>query len=177
MILNNKQEELFEFVKEKHKGQVRKYTGEPYHNHLYNVAEIVSNLGEEYIEVALCHDLFEDTDCGYEELFNKLFSIGYDENSAFNIRYSALELTDEFTKENFPDMNRENRKIHEAIRLSNISEFAQTVKYADLIDNTKSIVECDKQFSKVYLKEKRFILSIMDKGNKQLYNKAKLLCN
>lgn len=70
MKLSRKQEKLFEFVKEKHLGQQRKYTNKPYHNHCLNVAETISTkkilVG---VETALCHDLFEDTNCTHQELF------------------------------------------------------------------------------------------------------------
>ena len=50
--LDDKQKLLFEFVKFHHEGQVRKYTGEPYHNHLLSVATIASEHIEGAIEIA-----------------------------------------------------------------------------------------------------------------------------
>jgi hypothetical protein len=48
----------------------------------------------------------------------------------------------------------------------------QTIKYADLISNTQSIVVQDKKFAKVYLKEKRNILEVCVKGSTLLHNMA-----
>ena len=42
MELQERQWELFDFVKEQHQDHKRKYTGEPYYTHLLRVAEIVS---------------------------------------------------------------------------------------------------------------------------------------
>ncbi len=174
MTLTDKQEMLFEFVKLKHGEQKRKYTNEPYYNHLISVAQIVSQHEENCIEVALCHDLFEDTACRFEELYKKLVFIGYFGGEAYDICTNVKELTDKFTKEEFPYLNRATRKENECKRLATISYRAQTVKYADLIDNTRSIAEYDKEFSKTYLKEKEQILKVMIKGNKALFNMSKL---
>lgn len=56
--------------------------------------------------------------------------------------------------------------------MSKISVNSQSIKYCDLIDNTKSIVQHDPGFAKVYLKEKFDLLQAMDKGNNDLFNLA-----
>lgn len=173
MILNELQEKLFEFVKEKHKEQVRKYTNEPYFNHLFNVAEIVSKHEIDCIEIALCHDLFEDTNCDFNELYKKLVKIGYDIKVAYKICSCVTELTDKFIKEDYPNLNRKERKENECKRLSTISYKSKSVKYADLIDNTSSIFKHDKEFAKVYLKEKEDILKVMNNGNQALFQLCK----
>jgi len=173
MELNDKQTLLFEFVKTKHKDQKRKYTGEPYFNHLHNVAEIVSVHEMGCIEIALCHDLFEDTDCTFNELYKKLTDIGYDRKTSYDICSCVNELTDVFTSEDYPHLNRGKRKENEANRLGKISRISQTVKYADLIDNSSSITEHDKDFAKVYLKEKEAILKVMNQGNQILFTICK----
>lgn len=163
------QEQLFDFVKIKHGSQVRKYTGEPYTNHCLSVAEIVSEYGDYCVEVALCHDLFEDTTCNFSELYKRMITIGYGTRFSYSVCTYVTELTDKYIKEDYPYLNRKRRKELEAERLGGISFKAQTVKYADLIDNTGSIVEHDAGFAKVYLAEKRRILELMNKGDKSLY--------
>jgi hypothetical protein len=69
--------------------------------------------------------------------------------------------------------NRAERKVREKDRLAKISADAQTIKVADLIDNTKSIVERDPGFAKVYLKEKAAVLAVMTKADPRLLAKAK----
>lgn len=168
MILTTKQELLLAFVKDKHGSQKRKYTGEPYWTHPYAVAEII-NKHTDFIEVSLCHDLLEDTDCTSYELFLMLSTIGYPDNEAHGITTSVVGLTDIYTHEDYPELNRAYRKKKEAVRLGSESFCVQSVKYADLIHNTQSIITHDKDFSKVYLKEKDTLLHYMNDGNIQLY--------
>lgn len=165
MNLTRMQNELFAFVTKMHGEQKRKYTGEPYVTHCLSVAELVSVHEEECIEIALCHDLFEDTACDFTMLHAKMISIGYGRRFSYETCTCVNELTDKFTHEDYPYLNREKRKTNEAKRLGGISHKSQSVKYADLIDNTRSIVEHDKSFAKVYLMEKDLILELMNKGN------------
>jgi hypothetical protein len=46
---------------------------------------------------------------------------------------------------------------------------AQTIKLADLISNSKSIMEHDPAFAKTYLEEKRLLLDVMTKGDPGLH--------
>ena len=170
MELDDKQKMLFEFVKKQHGSQIRKYTGEPYYNHVFSVAKIVNEFEPNCIEIALCHDLFEDTKTCFTMLYNELTRCGYNSRLSYNICSHVLELTDVYVKEDYPYFNRAKRKDLEAKRLGNISLLSQSVKYADLIDNTKSIVENDKNFAKVYIKEKKQILELMNCGNVELYD-------
>ena len=72
----------------------------------------------------------------------------------------------------YPNFNRKQRKAMEVERLSKINRNSQSVKYCDLIDNTKSIVQHDKGFARVYLAEKANLLSVMNKGDEMLYKEA-----
>ncbi len=179
MELTARQRILFEWVKQQHGEQKRKYTGEPYWNHPYAVAEIINEHyhNNRMIEIALCHDLLEDTECDLVGLLNYLVHSGYSNEDGLFITSGVNDLTDVYTKEKFPTLNRKERKKHEAIRLSGIHPYSQTVKYADFIDNTKSIIEHDKGFAKVYLREKEAILVGMNLGNQILYEQAKELIN
>jgi len=173
MILTEKQFLLFDFVSEKHGGQKRKYTGDPYTEHLLSVAETVFRYDEDAVEIALCHDLFEDTNCDFNQLYKRMVEIGYDRRYAYETCTCVKELTDVFTHEAYPYLNRAKRKENEAKRLSTISSRSQTVKYADLIDNTSSIVQHDKGFAKTYLKEKERIIELMTNGNEELFRLCK----
>ena len=70
-----KQEDLdrikdaYNFVLEKHQGQLRK-SGEPYYHHLIEVAYILASLnaGPNTIAAGLLHDVVEDTDVSIEEI-------------------------------------------------------------------------------------------------------------
>lgn len=167
---------ILEFVTEKHKGQTRKYTEEPYVNHLLRVA---SNFEEDsYLyNLALCHDLFEDTDCTHLELCEfiaKIYNIkDYKERDTTidDFFFDVIGLTDKYTKEKYPELNRKQRKKLEILKLANITEESMTVKYADLIDNC-DIVLYDKSFGKVYLQEKYEILKHCKQGYFELYYDA-----
>ena len=172
MELNDKQSKLLEFVKEQHGEQVRKYLGTPYWEHPYAVAEIVSEFVDGTIEIALCHDIIEDTDCTQGLLLKSLIYFGYEYEEAMDIVIGVVELTDVFVTEDYPNVNRKNRKILEANRLGGISNKAQSVKYADLIHNTSSIVEFDKDFAVTYLAEKRHMLETMRSGDLDLLVKC-----
>lgn len=172
MTLTEQQKQLFEWVKQHHGDQKRKYTLQPYWTHLWNVAEILDQNcinKRNLIEIAFCHDLLEDTNCGKEnenEIYNYLYyDLKYPMTDALLIQSSVIELTDQFTKEKYPEHNRKQRKALESYRLGGITEMSQNVKYADLIDNTSSIVQYDPGFAVVYLEEKREILNYMRKGN------------
>src|SRR5690606_31052242 len=120
---------------------------------------------ESSIEIALCHDLLEGTSCTYDELYQFLQSNSYSKEEAQKICKVVEELTDVYVKEGYPQWNRKVRKGKEAERLSRISTLGQSIKYADMIDNTISIVENDRQFAKVYLREAVDIMDGMRKGN------------
>lgn len=165
MELSKRQQVFLDFVKECHGSQVRQYTGEPYWTHVYAVAEIVSEYEPKGIEIALGHDLLEDTDCTYDQLVEFLKTIDYSAIEAIAIGNGVHELTDVYTKENYPDKVRRERKQLEAERLGKTSSLAQSVKYADLIHNMSSIVEHDEGFARVFAKEKRDILNFMRAGN------------
>lgn len=171
MTLTDQQQSLLEFVKQAHSGQVRKYTGEPYWTHPLAVAEVVSKYDDTpgLTEIALCHDLFEDTAIQREQLKAELIRLDYSQILRIFILNGVEALTDVMTSETYPFMNRAKRKDYEAHRLSKISGHFQTVKYADLIHNTSSIVENDKGFAKKYLNEKRQMLNLMRNGNMNLF--------
>lgn len=172
--LTDRQKVLLDYVKAAHGEQERKYTKEPYWHHVVSVAAILQEDGHDnLIEIALCHDLFEDTIVRYKNLVMFMMNIGYSASEACFVSEGVHSLTDLFTSKRFPDWNREKRKACECQRLGLIDPQYQTVKYADLIDNTSSIVERDPVFAKVYLKEKAAILDVMKAGDLFLYSKAK----
>lgn len=124
-----------------HGEQKRKYTGEPYFNHLHNVANKVKEWGYPELQpIAYLHDTVEDTDTTIEKIeqfFNK------------EIAQNVWFLTD------VPLIagNRATRNALNNARLASAPESALIVKCADMIDNMQDIVEHDPKFAKVYLEE------------------------
>lgn len=143
-----------DFANEAHEGQVRRYTHEPYFNHVYSVAQRLKEFtdDEEMIAAALLHDTVEDTEVTIEDIY-EIFGIA--------IAEMVYDLTDHFTKENYPKLNREKRKFLEAKRMGRTSSKTKLIKLCDLADNTSSIVEHDPGFARVYFKEKAILLEEM----------------
>jgi (p)ppGpp synthase/HD superfamily hydrolase len=148
-----------------HEGQVRKYTGEPYIVHPVEVMEIVNTVtdDEEVLAAALLHDVVEDTSVTVEDL-----------RAQFGDRVATLvdELTDKSRPE---DGNRKVRKAIDRAALAEASADAQTIKLADMISNTRSIVENDPKFAKVYLEEKRLLLTVLKRGDADLHARARVV--
>jgi (p)ppGpp synthase/HD superfamily hydrolase len=155
----------YRFAKEAHDGQERKYTGEPYIVHPVSVAKKVQSVtdGCESICAALLHDTIEDTSVTYNDI---------DKAFGYSIARLVLELTEFSVKE---DGNRATRKALDARYLGRASARAQTVKLADLIDNTSSIVEHDPGFARTYMEEKVELLSVLTKGDGRLMAEAIVL--
>lgn len=139
---------------------VRKYTGEPYITHPIEVMEIVRSVPhtDEMLAAALLHDTIEDTGVTREDVEREFGE---------TVARLVMELTDQCH-----DGNRATRKAAEAARLGTISSDAQTVKLADFISNTKSIVAGNPGFAKVYLREKLRVLELMTAGDPTLFQRA-----
>ena len=148
-------ERALDFASKAHYGQVRKYTGEPYIEHCKAVADQVALWGgnDQMIAAAYLHDVIEDTECSCHEIYQNFGPVveGY-----------VIELTDQFTKQGYPQMNRAQRKRAECDRYrKQVSEEAAIIKWADVCDNTASIVRHDPKFAIVYLKEKAALLDAL----------------
>jgi (p)ppGpp synthase/HD superfamily hydrolase len=170
MTVNQEKLQLaFEYAKAAHASvnQVRKYTvtetdpGQPYIVHPMAVVAILQVHGETDVDVlsaAYLHDVLEDvwpTNEVYSpQRIGELFGIP--------VWRMVDDLTDQFTFENYPAMNRNERKTLEAFRISEITGGALKVKLADLIHNTTDIVANDPGFAVVYLKEKRRVLRFIE---------------
>jgi len=162
-----------EFADRAHGEQCRKYTNERYIVHPVRVMEICREYTEKtaVLAAALLHDVLEDTGTTGDDLFEFLSGImGY--SSAKKTLHLVEELTDEYEKRSYPQWNRDKRKYMEAERLSRVSAEAQTIKYADIVDNTPEIAENDPQFARRYLHEAETLLNKMTKGNQKLRHRA-----
>lgn len=147
------------FAREVHKDQVRKYTGNPYADHLAEVAGIVATVTDqpEAIAAAWLHDSVEDCNiplAAIEQLFG------------FQVALIVSGLSD------VERGNRTERKRLSRERLAACSGLIQTIKCADLISNTSSIVKHDPKFAEVYLQEKHDLLAVMTKADRRLWELA-----
>lgn len=144
-------------------GQKRKYTGEPYIVHPAEVAKIVAGVPgatKDMIAAAWLHDVVEDTGCTFTDI-----------HMAFGIDIATLVgwLTDVSKPE---DGNRARRKAIDRAHTAEAPAEAQTIKLADLISNSRSIMQHDPEFARVYLEEKRLLLEVLTKGDPALHAEA-----
>lgn len=141
----------------KHYGQTRKYTGEPYTNHLKEVADYVSECTHDLnmICAAWLHDTLEDTDATETQLRALFGDVIVD---------YVIGLTD---VSKLSDGNRALRKKIDAEHMWKQPTEVQIIKCADIISNTKSITEYDPDFARVYLREKQRLLDGMNEETKK----------
>jgi (p)ppGpp synthase/HD superfamily hydrolase len=145
-------------------GQKRKYTGEDYYLHLIQVAELIqehaTTFTEEMIIAAHLHDVVEDTQVQLSIIASQFGAV---------VASYVEQLTDVSRPE---DGNRAARKAIDLAHTALASPQAQTIKLADLISNTRSIVERDPVFAIMYLAEKRKLLEVLKDGDPNLYRIA-----
>lgn len=129
-----------------HRGQMRKYTNEPYIVHPIGVAELTyaiteGQASEDMIAAALLHDTLEDTAlsqteikalCGYKVL-------------EYVVGLTAVSKSE--------DGNRKARKKLDREFLWKQSRAVQTIKCADIVDNNSTIEAYDPDFAKIYKAE------------------------
>lgn len=149
-----------EFARLVHANQQRKYTGNPYADHLAEVAGIVSTVYPDpsIIAVAWLHDCMEDQGVTFNTLLRK-----FDRHIASGVEW----LTDVEVG------NRAARQAAARDRLGKAPGWVQTIKCADLISNTSSIVMHDPKFATVYLEEKRLMLEVLNRAHPLLLRMAK----
>lgn len=159
------EEEALEFARKAHGEQRRKYNDEAYIEHPKRVAEMVKTVPHttEMVCAAYLHDVVEDTPVSIEDIQRK-----------FGRKIAGLvhELTDEFIKENYQHLNRRKRKQKEVERQAKISPEAKTIKLADVIDNTRDILENDPDFSRKYIPEMEALTEALQGGDFQLLMRA-----
>jgi len=146
-------------------GQVRKYTFEPYIVHPAEVAGIVAARPHdpEMVAAAWLHDTVEDTGVSIEDI-----------RAEFGDKVAELVgwLTDVSKPE---DGNRAVRKALDREHIAQAPAAAQTVKLADLIANSRSILAHDPEFARVFLAEKRMLLEVLTRGDAELMAQARCI--
>lgn len=163
MSLNELEEKALKFATEAHKGQLRKYTNEPYIVHPVAVAELVKAVDwctSEMVAAALLHDTVEDTEVTLQDIYREF---------GFVISEMVDHLTDISKPE---DGNREKRKKLDREHIAKSDLEVKTIKLADLIDNSRTISRYDPKFWKVYRIEKLKLLDVLKEGDGNLWEIA-----
>ncbi len=162
-----------EYADKSHGDQIRKYTGERYIGHPVRVMKTVSRFYPQ-VEVqaaALLHDVLEDTPVTSAQMASSLRTV-LDEQQVNKVMQLVIDLTDVFVKKDYPGLNRRSRKEKETARLAVVSPEAQSIKYADLIDNVTDIVRQDSDFANVFVREAKKMLTVMQAGHPALREEA-----
>jgi len=148
------------YAMEKHSTQERKYTYNPYWNHLAEVAALLNTINDDpdTLAIAWLHDTLEDTNATEEEI-HQLFG------GAVASGVKMLSDLDKGNRKERMELSRE--------RLSNAPAYIQDIKVCDIISNTSSILKHDPKFAKVYLEEKRLLLDCLTKADNRLMIMAK----
>jgi (p)ppGpp synthase/HD superfamily hydrolase len=149
------------FARDVHAEQKREYTGNPYADHLAEVCGIAMSAGWHIAEIhpdklmATCwlHDSIEDQSVNPEEIRRQFGD---------EVALGVLALSD------LEEGNRAERKAASRARLAKAPSWVQTIKVADLISNTSSIVQHDPKFAVTYLEEKRLLLDVLTKADPRL---------
>lgn len=151
------------FAEKAHAKQVRKYSGDPYLAHPIEVAmalTIIPGMSLDAVLAAILHDVVED--CGISnDVIKRVFG------------KAVARLVSEVTERSRKDEgSREERKKIDRDWYAKGSPDAQSIKLADLISNTKSIMIEDPNFAGLYMEEKRDLLKVLTKGHPILIAKA-----
>jgi len=142
--------------------QRRKYTNEDYIVHPAEVVSIVKSVKHtpEMLAAAWLHDTVEDTGLAIDDIATEFGDA---------IASMVYWLTDVSKPEHG---NREVRKAIDREHSANAPPDVQTIKLADIISNSSTILHYDPKFAKVYLKEKQLLLAVMNKGDSELLVRA-----
>ena len=148
------------FAATAHAGQRRKYRAVPYIVHPLHVMEIVATVTdrEDMWTAAVLHDVIEDTPVTARELERR-----------FGPDVTAMVVG--LTKVDVPG-NRAARKAAERERLSKESPEVQTIKCADLIANSSSIIKFDPDFANTWCSEALLLLDVLNQSDIELWGRA-----
>jgi (p)ppGpp synthase/HD superfamily hydrolase len=148
-----------EFAAKAHAGVYRKWSTEPYVEHPKRVAAILSEagFGPEVVAAGYLHDVVEDTPVTAAEI-----------EVLFGPKVAALVL--EVTKpELVPRPKRAVRRAAFWAHLAKSSYEGASIKLADVLDNSRNVVEVAPKFAAVYVPEMRESMKSLTHGHPGLY--------
>lgn len=153
--ISKKFSDAIAFMKAGHEGQTRKDGKTPYETHPIAVADLVSKYTNNptLIEVALFHDLEEHLREGVLPAHPEYGLTAICKEFGEVVSEYVFHLTDQFTKENYPELNRAKRKQAERERYGSMPSDAKLVKLADVVANLRDD-NGDAGFMQMYIREK-----------------------
>lgn len=149
-----------DFAIEAHGTQKRKYTGVPYWYHLEEVActLLCYTASAEVVAAGWLHDTLEDTPTQAAQLIEAFGPV---------ITDLVLQVTDVSVKEHG---NRAFRKRLDRQYLAGASWQGQMIKCADMLSNTRDIMDHDLGFARVYVPEKRKLIEALHSVREYRYS-------
>lgn len=142
------------FATQAHEGQMRKYNMQPFILHPLRVMAAVAEEtdDEDMLVAAVLHDAVEDTDITIEEIEKRFKG---------RVAEFVYNLTNQYTKEKHPNLNRLARKELEIERLAFITPEAALIKSKDIEDNTRHIEAENPEFAETYCVEKYKAMQVL----------------
>ena len=145
----------YAFAEIKHKGQLRKFTDEPYFNHPLRVATMISKIShKEYmIKSSLLHDVIEDTNTTYYDI-KRLFG------------NKTAKIVSELTIDESKKKDLGGKKNYLVYSINKMSSDAFTIKLVDRLDNVQYLSDdrTPEDFRKWYVKETFWVLNNIKKS-------------
>ncbi|WP_263457985.1 MULTISPECIES: HD domain-containing protein [Tenebrionibacter/Tenebrionicola group] len=144
-------------------GRRRKYTAEPYIMHPAAVAKLVRSVlpeDEAALAAAWLHDTIEDTAATPADIAARF---------GHEVARLVMMVTNPTAP---PGLNRAQRKRLNFAHTARACSRAQTIKLADIIDNTREILLYDPAFARLYLLEKQIQLQGLSQGDARLRHTA-----
>lgn len=154
--------QAFECAVKAHHGQVRKYEDVPYVVHPITVTRTVNKYlysNTNCIIASLLHDVLEDTDVTEDYLLD---------NFGIVVTDMVVNLTNKSIGSPLP---REDRKAIDREHLAKQDYFVQTIKLADILDNTKpntKFQESNPDFFELFILEKKKMVSMLGNCDERL---------
>mgnify|MGYP001044759166 CR=1 FL=1 len=166
--MRNLEHDAMTFARRSHTacGHLRKYTKLPYIVHPGAVVSLVKTVPHtpQMVAAAWLHDTVEDCPNVTFEL------IGY------HFGTDVEELVEMLTDVSVPsDGNRATRKRIDREHSAKASPDGQTIKVADLIDNTTSIITYDSDFAIVFMREMAATMDVLTEADPKLMEQAHAL--
>ena len=152
------------FARERHKGQKRKYTGEPYATHLEGVVKILKSVEHTHamLAAAWLHDAVEDGVATQLEIDGFHWSVSGYVKALTNNTLSSTE-------------SRATRKQMYRNQLGASLSCVQTIKLADMIDNCSTLMARDPKFAVTYFAEQRLMLAALKDGDAGLRERLRMI--
>lgn len=169
--MNNRLKKAHDFVKERHKGQKRKFTDIDYLSHLEDTVRVLAEEDDSVVTddliAGLLHDVVEDTPTTLKEIGQEFGKV-------------VMDLVGEVTTDK-EKQNAKGKAIYLTEKINNMSERAFTIKLCDRLTNVVGLddTRIPPDFIKKYAKETTYIIKHIDREinevQQRLLNRVKAM--